>query len=585
MYPIPAPEPGMPDHRSPWRYVAWTARRQWPSLVLASAMSTLFMGVQALPPAIIGRVIDAGLTERDPRALLMWVAVLLGTGTVQAVLAAAAHRADVYNWFHAAYRTMQVVARRAGRLGVTLRRRVSSGEVVSVGSSDIEELGELTEYTGMLVGSLVTVAGISVYLLSSSLTLGLLVVIGVPAIVLALGPLIRPYHRRTTTHRERLAELADQAGDIVAGLRVLRGIGGERMFARRYRAASQETRRAGVRVGRFDALLRAAEVLLPGLLVAAVVWFGARAALAGEITTGQLVAFYGYAAYLVVPVQSLTAVLGVAVAGHVAATRIVRVLSLRRDVTDPAAPVPGPAPGGALYDPVSGVTVRPGALTAVACARPADGTALAERLARLRDSDPPVLFGAVPSAAPEPARADTADVVALPDMALAEVRGRILVSDNDAWLFPGPLRSELAPDGASDERLAAALHAASATDIVAALPGGLDGLVTDRGREFSGGQQQRLKLARALLVEPEVLILVEPTSAVDAHTEAAIGERLAKYRSGRTTVLVTTSPLLLDRADRVCHVADGRLMAEGGHRELLRDDPGYARTVRRGDGA
>ncbi|MFC7329456.1 ABC transporter transmembrane domain-containing protein [Marinactinospora rubrisoli] len=584
MYAIPAPDPGTPDHRSPWRYVVWTARRQWRTLVLASLLSILFMGVQALPPALIGRALDAGLSERDPRALLFWVAILLAAGVAQAVLAALAHRADVYNWFHAGYRTMQIVARRAGRLGITLRRRVSSGEVVAVGSSDMEELGELTEYTGMLVGSLVTVAGISAYLLASSGTLGLLVVVGVPAIVVAMGPLIAPFHRRTTTHRERLADLADQAGDIVAGLRVLRGIGGERMFARRYRAASQETRWAGVRVGRFDALLRSAEILLPGLLVAAVVWFGARAALAGEITPGQLVTFYGYAAYLVVPLQALTAVLGTAVAGHVAATRIVRVLALRRDIVDPAVPVPGPAPGGGLSDPVSGVVVRPGVLTAVACARPAEGLALAERLGRLRDSDPPVLFGAVSGASTDPAPPDAADVVALRDMALAEVRRRILVSDNDAWLFPGPLRAELAPDGTSEERLAAALHAASATDIVAALPGGLDGLVADRGREFSGGQQQRLRLARALLMEPEVLVLVEPTSAVDAHTEAAIGERLAKYRSGRTTVLVTTSPLLLDRADRVCHVADGRSAAEGTHRELLDRDPGYARLVRRGAG-
>jgi ABC-type multidrug transport system fused ATPase/permease subunit len=164
------------------------------------------------------------------------------------------------------------------------------------------------------------------------------------------------------------------------------------------------------------------------------------------------------------------------------------------------------------------------------------------------------------------------------------VRELILVADNDARLFTGSLRESLDAHGrAGDADIDAALDVASARDVVDALPAGLAAPVAERGREFSGGQQQRLRLARALIADPPVLILVEPTSAVDAHTEARIAAGLRAARAGRTTVVLTTSPLLLDRADRVSYVEGGRVRAEGTHRELLHTEPRYAATVTRGE--
>jgi ABC-type multidrug transport system fused ATPase/permease subunit len=129
----------------------------------------------------------------------------------------------------------------------------------------------------------------------------------------------------------------------------------------------------------------------------------------------------------------------------------------------------------------------------------------------------------------------------------------------------------------------AALAVADATDVLDALPEGLSSLVEERGRAFSGGQRQRLVLARAVLADPEVLVLVEPTSAVDAHTEARVAQRLRTARAGRTTLVTTASPLLLELCDRVAFLTGGQVVTEGTHRELLRRFPAYRNVVTRGE--
>jgi ABC-type multidrug transport system fused ATPase/permease subunit len=171
-------------------------------------------------------------------------------------------------------------------------------------------------------------------------------------------------------------------------------------------------------------------------------------------------------------------------------------------------------------------------------------------------------------------------------MPLDDVRSRILVADNDAYLFSGTLRETVSPAASprdhDDAAVRAAIHVAMAEDVVAALPNGIDSFVAAQGRSVSGGQRQRLRLVRALLADPEVLLLVEPTSAVDAHTESVIAERLTEARRGRTTVLVATSPLLLDRADRVAYLVHGRVEATGSHADLLMTQPGYRALAFRG---
>ncbi|WP_329482006.1 ABC transporter ATP-binding protein/permease [Kribbella sp. NBC_01484] len=561
---LPFADPGVPEHRSPARYLWWVARGQKRTLIGGMAFGILWMAAQAFIPAILGLAIDEGIAARDGERLLQWTAALFAVGVVQAIAGIMRHRFAVTNWLSAAYRTVQVVTRKSADLGATLPKHLATGEVVSVGAGDLSYVGNLMEISARFAGAIVAFVIVAAILLTQSTTLGLVVLIGVPVMLLCLGPMLRPLHKRQSAQREAVGELNSLGSDIVGGLRVLRGIGGEESFSRRYRSESQQVRQAGVRVAGIQSVLDAAQVLLPGIFVVLVVGLGAHFALQGDLSAGSLVAFYGYATFLVLPLRTATEFANQLMRGLVAAGRVVRVLELEPDITEPARSVRLPD-GGDLVDPVSGIRARDGLLTAIVSAEPDSYAELADRLGRYDDLSE-VRYGGV----------------TLASATRVDVRERILVSDTGSQLFTGTLRSELDPDGRrTDDEIMAAMRTASADDVLVALTDGLDSEVEEKGRSFSGGQRQRLVLVRALLADPSVLVLVEPTSAVDAHTEARIADRLRAYRSGRSTVVLTASPLLLDRVDEVIFVASGHVVASGKHRALLDTEPRYRRTVTR----
>jgi ABC-type multidrug transport system fused ATPase/permease subunit len=561
---LPLDHPGTADHRSAVRFLWWMAKGQWHTLLLGMFFGIVWMSCQAVLPAVIGRAIDRGVAARDTDALLQYAALLFGIGLVQAASGIIRHRFAVTNWLTAAYRTVQLVARHAVHLGGTLPRKVSTGEVVAIGTSDISHLGQVMDVSARFAGALVSFLLVSVILLQTSVTLGLVVLLGVPALMLLVGPLLSPLQRRSARQRELMGDLSNTASDIVAGLRVLRGIGGEQVFHDRYRRESQTTRRAGVEVAKLQSVLDALQVFLPGVFVVIVVWIGARYAVSGRITPGELVAFYGYAAFLMIPLRTVTEYANKFIRARVSAARVCRVLALTPDVDDPVEPATSPPPGAELYDARSGLRVRPGAVTAIVSDDPDESAKLADRLGGCApEVDDDVTLGGVPLTA----------------LTRAVVRRRIVVSDTGATLFSGRLGDRLDVSGTGD--LARALETASADDILDALPEGLDAVVTERGRSFSGGQRQRLVLARALTGDPEILILVEPTSAVDAHTEARIAARLREHRAGRTTVVTSTSPLMLDAVDEVALLRNGRVVATGSHGDLLRESADYRAVVTR----
>jgi ABC-type multidrug transport system fused ATPase/permease subunit len=563
---LPYDDPGVPDRRSSLRFLLWVGRRQKATLLGGILFGILWMLAQALMPFAIGAAIQKGIAEHDNEALATWTAILLGLGAVQAVAGVMRHRFAVTNWVKASFRMAQIVGHHIARTGPAIRSGLSTGEVVATISNDAMRAGGAFDITARLSGAVVAYIAVAIVLLSSSVVLGVIVLVGVPVVTLLLGTVIRPLQARQGDQRHEVGALTALGADTASGLRVLRGIGGEQAFYDRYRRQSQDVRRAGVRVATPQSTLDAMQVFIPGLFVVLVTWIGARFALSGTIGTGELVAFYGYAAFLVIPLRTAAEAVDKMTRSFVGAARMLDVLAIEPDVRDPEHPAEEPPPGVPLTDPESGLVVEPGTFTALVSAEPHETAELADRIGRFVD-DGAALGG-----------------TRLADLPVATVRRRIVVSEADPVLFSGTLRQALDPwSRADDEALEAAITVASAADVVDALPERLDAVIDERGRSFSGGQRQRLALIRALLADADILVLVEPTSAVDAHTEARIARRLHEARAGRTTVVVTASPLVLDRADCVALVEDGRVTATGGHRELLRENARYREIVTRGE--
>jgi ABC-type multidrug transport system fused ATPase/permease subunit len=585
---IPLPDAVLvtPDLRSPTRYLMRLARQQWRTLALGIGVGVVWMVSNALVPAVLGRTIDAGVIAKDGGALVAGCLVLLGLTVVQATTGVIRHRLAVQNWLLSAIRSSQLVGHHVADHGPAVAATATTGEVVSVLTSDASRIGEVYDVSARLAGAVASSVLVAVLVLRIDEWLGLTVLIGLPALIATLVVVVRPLQARQAERREAEGRLTALGADTAAGLRVLRGIGGEPQFLRRYNEHSDEVRLAGVRVAGIQATLDAAHVALPGAFIVLLTWLGAREAITGRITPGELVTLYGYAAFLVIPLTTATEALGKAVRAKVGAGRLVALLRVRPahleapSGDEPVPRRPMPPANSPVVDPASGLTVQPGMLTAVVSPQPEQAAALADRLTRLED-DLPAGDGQAARRELPPALLGTVPITALP---LDELRARILVNDAEPRLFTGTLRDELDPRGGhTDARILQAMHVADAADVLDAVPYGLDGVVEERGRSFSGGQRQRIALARVLLADPEVLVLVEPTSSVDAHTEARIARRLRAARAGRTTVVATASPLMLDHVDRVAFLLDGEVAAEGSHHELLHTHPAYRDTVLRGE--
>ena len=546
------------------------------TLACAMTFGVLWTVPVALMPLVIGRAIDAvvrggplpaGGTEDQLSAAVLggdwglggslwtWVGVLLVLGTVRVVSVGLLEYFSINLWVGAATLVQRTVLRHATRVGAALPRKIRAGEVVAIGSTDVHHIGNALEMIGRTTGSLVAFALVAAVVLDRTPLLGAVVLIGVPLATVGLAPLLGPLRRRTEQHREQVGVATTLAADIVSGLRVLRGIGGERRFADRFAETSQRVRRAGVSAGKIDSWLSGIEVLLPGVVTVAVTWLGARLALDGTITVGELVAFYGLSAFLVIPVGMAGQAVHNAGEALVAAGRAAAVLRLRPTLDSPAHPVPLPAGTFGLADPDTGLHCPPGELTVIRPSGPSEE--LADRLGRYVDSPVLAVFAPHAPAGPGersgvgcvPSGVTPGGRVALRDADLDEVRRRIVVAHNQDVLFSGPLAEEIRPWGEAPVGRDEVLWAADASDIVAGLPDGVWERLTERGRQLSGGQRQRLMLARALSADPDVLVLDDPTSAVDAHTEARIARRVARLRRGRTTVVISRSPLWATVAD------------------------------------
>ena len=573
----------------------WLLRRAAVPVALATLAACTSNIIQAIVPAFLGQALDAGI-ENGLNARIWGIgALLLVLFVVYAVGDTMLSYFGVAAWMRTAFDVDRLVGRQVSATGKDLSRQVSTGEVATIIASDADHLGKLIQHLPALLGAAASFTVVAVLMLRTSVSLGLVVILGMPLVAAIVTLVIRPLQKRQAIQREAQSAVTTITTDTVAGLRILRGIGGEDVFARRYRDASQELRRRGVEVASSQATLMTLQVLLPGLFAAIVVWIAARMAVAGSLTPGGLITFYGYTAYLSWPLWVFTNSVQDYTRAIVGARRLSRILEVtpaagsfveRLDL-DPAAAHPV---SGDLVDTGSGLHLAEGRMTALVSPDPEVSAALATRLGRFTDSGPTVTLAGRP----------------LATMPLDQVRASIVVAGATAQLFTGTLREALdvrgGPDpqpaglkdlvraeaerttGADvdqqgraqerdmpgDDRLLEAIEIADAGDVLTSLSEGLAGIITEKGRSLSGGQRQRVALARALLTEAPTLVLIEPTSALDSHTEARVATQVHRARAGRTTVVVTASPLVLESCDEVVFLdSSGAELLRSTHRELM----------------
>ncbi|MFB9690093.1 ABC transporter ATP-binding protein [Amycolatopsis plumensis] len=535
-------------------------------VALAALLAASHQGGEALVPVVIGVVIDQAVAGGSVGTLVVWLAVL---GVLFAALS---------NSYRLGARFGERAAERAAHgLRIDIARRVLdpggvadsgtlAGELVSIGTSDAKRVGIVNSVLPFGVAGLAGLLVSAVALLTMSLPLGLLVLLGTPPMLYLAHLIGKPLERRSEAEQERSAFASGVATDLVAGLRVLKGVGAERAAVDRYRRTSQDSLRATLRAARAQAWHNGALLALTGVFIALVALVGGDLAAAGEISVGDLVAAVGLAQYLITPFTLFSWVNGELAQGRASAGRIADVLNAAPAVGTGDAMLPVPVAGHVKLSALSrGVLrdvafeARPGELLGVVATDPAAATDLLDCLGRAADP----ASGTV-----------SVDSVDLSTVDPRHVREVVLVAAHDADLFAGTVAENVA----TGPKTAEALTAAAVDEVASALPDGVATPVSERGRSLSGGQRQRVALARALAADAPVLVLHDPTTAVDTVTEARIAAGLAALRRGRTTILVTTSPALLAATDRVVLLDDGRVAGEGSHAELA-GRPDYRAAV------
>ena len=547
--------------------------------LIGSGVAALTATLAGLAIPLVTRAIVDGPVARGELDTLPWlVLAVLAFGALEAglillrrlLVAGAANqveatmRADLYAHLQ--------------RLPVAFHDRWASGQLLSRATSDLTTIRWFVMFSGifLVVNALTVVVGVGV-LVWLSPWLGLVIAVMAGPLTVTTLALERRYSRAARRSQDQVGDLATVVEESVLSVRVLKSLGRGRRLTARFVADARGLRGTELTKVRLLAALWTVVVLVPEGAIAVILGLGAYGVADGTLTLGTLVAAATVVTYLYWPVESLGWLLAEASNAAGATVRFFEVRDIPPAITDAPHPVAlGAVRGelvlegvrfrypGAADDTLRGVNlvVRPGETMALVGATGSGKTTLTALVSRLYD----VTGGRV-----------LVDGVDVRDVALAQLRRVVATAFEDPVLISASVRENVALGrvGAPDDEVWAALRVASADGFVAALPWGLSTRIGEQGLSLSGGQRQRLALARAVLGRPPVLVLDDPLSALDVHTEAEVEAALRRVLGGVTALVVAHRPSTVQLADRVAMLRDGVIAAVGTHRELLAADPEY----------
>ncbi|MFE7520599.1 ABC transporter transmembrane domain-containing protein [Streptomyces halstedii] len=497
---------------------------------------------EALVPVLIGVVIDRALAPSDRSALFWWLGVL---GVVFVVLSLSYQRAsaamvDVYGYGEHELRQRVMTRLLDPR---SLRRGPGPGEALSLVSSDTYRVAGVSWSVVQQASTVTAILTASTALLLISVPLGLGVIASTVLVLVVMRRVSMPLEARGLAEQSSAARAGEVATDMITGLRVVVGMNARPEAARRYRAASEESRRGAVATSRAVLAYGSVSLLLSGVFLAALSTASGYLALDGALTIGQLVTVLGLAQFL----QGSLAHVGTFASNWIHKRASARRLGALLDeppliapAESPAETAPAPGPALRWHPPGHGEPLDPlpGELLGVVPRDAGHARELSDRLGyRVPLPRGELLVGGV-------------DAV---DLGPDPVRARITAPPHHGAVFSGTLRSNLTPPGGESDP---AVIAAAMLDDVLELVGGGQAEVGEHGRRLSGGQRQRLLLARALHTDADLVVLDEPTTAVDPVTEQHIAAGLRGLPS--TTLLITTSRILLSACDRVVDLGAAR---------------------------